>query len=99
MSAIYLSIAFLVCCSGFFVLAAAVLLISKSKKEDELAATLKVDRLLQELRATAIAKYTQTPPIPPPPSGPAPSRPKNKTNIFALKKGPNDGPGKNHENL
>lgn len=99
MSAIYLSIAFLIFCTGLLVLAAATLLISKSKKEDEFAASLKVDRLLQELRASAIAKYTQVPPVPPPPSGPIPGKPKTKGNIFSIKKGLNDGPGKNHENL
>lgn len=91
--ALAVSITFIVICTGLVLLSASVLLVSKSRKEDELAASIRVERMLQELRMTAINRLSPQVPPPPPPAGPS-GKKSNSSKIFSIVKGKTDGPGK-----
>lgn len=101
MIAVYASLALALCltfiaiCLGFALLAGAALLFSKSRKEEELAASIRVERMLQELRITAFTKISSQVPPPPPASPPSGKRGGSSKN-FSIVRGPNDGPGKNN---
>ncbi len=82
------SFAFALVCIGLLVLGGSFLFFAKARKEDELATSIRVERLLQEMRITAITKMSsQVPPPPPPP----PNRQGRSSRNFSIIKGPTNG--------